>query len=114
VICCAQAQLPTAEVIAMFSLYCPTCDLSFLAWTPNLIALQNTDHGPVGLLHCPRGHFNAIRFHGTRRPATDDLVRGDRGVGRVAYLRGRPASEWINATSKRRPAREHTTPATAA
>jgi hypothetical protein len=31
--------------------------------------------------------------------------------GRVAYLRGRPASEWIDAISKRRRTREHPAPA---
>jgi hypothetical protein len=35
----------------------------------------------------------------------DDQVRGER-VGRIAYLRGRPASEWIRAVSRGRTARE--------
>jgi hypothetical protein len=36
----------------------------------------------------------------------DTYVR-HRPFGRVAYLRGKPASEWIDAISKRRPPREH-------
>lgn len=31
--------------------------------------------------------------------------------GRIAYLRGRPTSEWIDALSKRRRTREHSPPA---
>lgn len=31
--------------------------------------------------------------------------------GRIAYLRGRPTSEWIDAISKRRRTREHPPPA---
>ncbi len=32
----------------------------------------------------------------------------NRRFGRIAYLRGRPAADWISALSKRRPAADHT------
>jgi hypothetical protein len=91
----------------MFSFYCPTCDLSFLSWTRSLVSLRNSSDGPIGFLRCPNGHFNAVRFHKPRRSGADGVVRGERGTGRVAYLRGRPASEWVAAVSKRRPTSEH-------
>jgi hypothetical protein len=31
----------------------------------------------------------------------------NRRFGRIAYLRGKPAAEWISALSKRRPAADH-------
>jgi hypothetical protein len=31
----------------------------------------------------------------------------NRPSGRIAYLRGKPAADWISALSKRRPAADH-------
>jgi hypothetical protein len=79
----------------MFKLYCVSCDVSFPVETRSLVALHHTSDGPVGYLRCPTGHLDAVRLHEPR-------VAGPHGVGRVAYLRGRPASEWMGAVSKGR------------
>lgn len=65
----------------MFDLYCPSCDLTFLAWTRSLCALHNTSEGPIGLLRCPMGHFNVVRFHETHQAVPGNLERRERGVG---------------------------------
>jgi hypothetical protein len=79
----------------MFDLHCVTCDVSFPVRARSLIALHNTRDGPIGYLRCPTGHLDAVRLRAPR-------VAGAHGVGRIAYLRGRPASEWVGAVSKRR------------
>lgn len=79
----------------MFGLNRVTCDVWFRVGTRSLIALHNTSDGPFGYLRCPTGHLDAVRLREPR-------VAGAHGVGRIAYLRGRPASEWIRAVSKHR------------
>jgi hypothetical protein len=81
VICFTEAEPPTSEVAGMFDIYCPSCDLTFLVWTRSLVALHNSSDGPIGLVRCPAGHFNVVRFHEPRRPVADDLEGGERGVG---------------------------------
>jgi hypothetical protein len=79
----------------MFKLYCVSCDVSFPVQTRSLVALHSTSDGPVGYLRYPTGHLDAVRLHEPR-------VAGPHGAGRIAYLRGRPASEWMGAISKGR------------
>jgi hypothetical protein len=79
----------------MFKLYCVSCDVSFPVEARSLVALHNTSDGPVGYLRCPTGHLDAVRLHEPR-------VAGADRVGRIAYLRGRPASEWMGAIAKGR------------
>lgn len=68
----------------MFGLYRDTCDVWFRVGTRSLIALHSTSGGPIGYLRCPTGHLDVVR-----KPR----VAGAHGAGRIAYQRGRPASE---------------------
>ena len=67
----------------MLAIYRMKCDRSFLG---------------------PTGHFNAVPF--SALPVAHGQARDERRVARVPYLRGRPASEWMSAVSKRGRSRE--------
>lgn len=55
----------------MFSIHCPTCTARSLVGTDAIVSLHDTDHGPVAVVRCPRGHLVAHSFRrGTTHAVT--------------------------------------------
>ena len=61
----------------MFDITCATCEQRHLVGPRSIVALRNTDQGPVAVVRCPAGHLLEHEF---RRPARRAAASsGERG-----------------------------------
>ena len=66
----------------MLAFYRLRCDRSFLIWPRSLTAVHDGSDVPVGNRHSSTAHFSTAPS--LSAPEADGLVRGERGVARVA------------------------------